>query len=422
MTDNVHYTKFTSSRVRQSRANKQSFDKPLDSGELDEAGKPKTITITYYTVSFDYEYPVFNPDGTPMIGPDGKQCIRIAPLMIEGCPVTCKGGVQSKKNPNGKKMDHQMSWYYDLTKPEDRAFCGRDVDTRSMLNQINRLGLFEAGGAELLAALEEGEAKMSCMERVHLAALKLVQGSAREHQSITGELNELTKLVSRPVTWKNAEDEKGAVIPGKNPIHYAKLLCSGTSKTLFTLPAADIRKSEILDWNPDPEVPSMLRGVTVSFIPVWRISNVTILTTGKASIHMELQSAVITNIEKQTIESTQAATSATLARDTSLMDNLQKQIASLKMQLLMKGASDKPKEPATDDDAPPSALKGSGSGGSAASIPVLPASIPSLPVATPTVPVAPMNKPVVAAPPPSLAAMMSGGPTLNRSTAFVTGE
>jgi hypothetical protein len=224
-----------------------------------------------------------------------------------------------------------MYWSYDTNNKDCKDFCGRDFDLKQMVQE-----LFAKNKLKDPASIAEAEKKLSCMEKVQLAACQLIMATSKEH-GLKGELWEIIRSVSRPITWKKAEDADGNPISGKQPQHYANLVCNGrgygATKTIFTLPSLDPKTAEVLDWDPNPDKPSVMRGVKVTMIPVWHVTHVTVLATGKASVHMELASAVVTNIEKLVIESTQGDTMAKLASDSGLVSKLQDQISQLKLQL-----------------------------------------------------------------------------------------
>jgi hypothetical protein len=118
----------------------------------------------------------------------------------------------------------------------------------------------------------------------------------------------------------------GALIEGRNPSIYLKLLKKGSGyfeeKTLFTQPGS----KDGIAW-------PVLQGVEVSFIPY--INFKTIYCGGKgASIQIKLLSAVITKPpQKRSTSNRQAATSDSLAKEKpDLVQSISDRIASLTME------------------------------------------------------------------------------------------
>lgn len=384
---NIAYTQFSTSGIRLTKADKHTFEKPVEGGELDAEGKPKMQTITYWSIPFEYATPLFDAEGNPVCSAAGEQLVSVGDLLIEGCPVTCNGGIRSDRK--GSKTVHSMAWPYDLNNVDVELFCGRKYDLKTAITN-----LFASKKLKDPVALAEEERKLSCMERVQMAALMLIMETSKEH-GLKGEMWQIMSNVSRPISWKKSEDSEGNVAADcKNPMHYVNLLFSeskyANTKTIFTMP-----DGTVLDWE-------LLRGVKVSLIPVYKIASVTVLSNGQASIKMQLVSAVVTSVEKQVIESTQGATMKALAGDTALVEKLRKQIEALQFELSsQKVSTATPTAPV--DDAPTTIAPlppSKPTGGSASSS--KPAEPPDETASTPT------PHPAMR----SLASMLGRGPTL----------
>jgi hypothetical protein len=323
---NIHYTTFDTTQVCKVKAEKNTFDQADPTLPPKADGTPGTKTITFFKIPFKYKVPTRDLEGRQLVGPDGRSLYTVDDLYIEGPEVECRGGIQTKNQ--GKGNIHQMMVSYDLTKPEYQSWCGRDVSVKEILSTINNSTPPEVIGEKVKP--------LSCLERVRVAAIQLVKACSEEC-GVKGSLYDIGIHTSRPVAWKESEDSDGNPIEGKRPAHYGVLICRGRGygavKSIFTIPTVNPKDAVPIEWDDDPKVPSQLRGVKIRYIPTWHLSHVSVLANGAVSIKMYLASAVVTAVEKFSLESTQGATMIALAKDTSLMEKLSGQMAALKAQM-----------------------------------------------------------------------------------------
>lgn len=237
-----------------------------------------TVRLTC-TPSEQKQIPNTGPDAK---GPDGKpqpspaQFYHLIPLMyntgteqqralndflLEGCEMDTSVGIQSKSGQNNK-VDHSIMCNFDITNPEHDRFI------RTM-NQIH------SGCAYILQAMK--------------GAVKLYNFNAQ--------MAEATGL-KHPV-YRPRDEVTGDPIQGRKPSMFLKLFSRGkppmVEQTLFTG----------LDGKPIPW--TLLRGVEMKFIPLIHVKRIYV-GGGKASIQMEVVSAIVTSIRARNTSTKQIGT------------------------------------------------------------------------------------------------------------------
>ena len=232
--------------------------------------KPPCPAQHYYQIGLAYNY-----------GPQERKIIK--DFLIEGCEVTAPYGLQSKQGQSGR-IEHALMVRFDPGNPEHNAF----IDS---MNAIH-------GGAAYILGQNRG-------------AVKLYNFSP-EMAVATG----LKNPVYRPF-----DDVTAQPIEGKSPSMFLKCFKRGFTgmeeKTLFTDP----------DCKPIPW--ELLSQSEVTFIPLIHVKHIYV-GGGKASIQMEMVSALVTKVRGRNTETMQTTTAERYkARNPQAADMVQGQIASL---------------------------------------------------------------------------------------------
>lgn len=276
--------------------------------------------MTEQQTEIDYSYENFIGSHVRTIKPKGKsfevekgkkQCYNEVPILynygtpeapiIDGCfielpPVTCKGGIVSKKEtkpsltpgePPYIKETHSMMIIFNL-QDQDNQVCLKKFDE------------FHMGAAEAFA----------------------------EHKGDCGMFNFDPKnpgdSFKCPVYYKQ-NPKTGKREEGQNPSMWVKLNHWKNNKTLFTaLPVGD-EKPEPIDW-------SLLYDVDIKFVPLVQAHHI-YAGSGKAVIQMKLVSAIILDIVKANTSSKQGTTMNKLKEKyAGLANQVASQLAQVRME------------------------------------------------------------------------------------------
>lgn len=191
---------------------------------------------------FYYQIPLMYNFGTPDV--------RILnEFLIEGCEMETKYGIQTKPNQQGTGLDHTIVCRFDVGNLEHNQFM-------STINSIH------GGCCHIIYAMR--------------GAVKIYDFNASSPGG----------LFKNPV-FRPRDEVTGEYIQGRAPSIYFKLFCRGQApyeeKTLFTAPDGKPTRWELL------------RHVEMKFIPLIRVKRL-YCGGGKASLQMEVASAVITKI------------------------------------------------------------------------------------------------------------------------------
>lgn len=208
---------------------------------------------------------------------------RLSEFLFEGCELETRYGLQSKAGASGR-VDYSIMCSFDNGNQEHQKCL-------EAFKQIHE-------GCATILALQKGGVKMH-----HFNAKSA----------------EATGLKS-PVYYTR-DDTTGEIIPGRPPRMYFKMFKRGKDhleeKTLFT----DIKGNQI-PWE-------LLDGVEMKFIPLLHIKRIFIVG-GKASIQMEMQSAIVTSIRARNTTTRQANTLTNLQKSRpELADMVADQIAKI---------------------------------------------------------------------------------------------
>lgn len=245
----------------------------------------------YYQIIFMYNY-----------GTDEVKFIN--EFLLEGCVMETSFGIQSKLNSG--RMEHSMMVRFDTNNEECNLF-------------INKLELLHQTIANNLA-LSKGVVK--CF-------------------NFNPQMAEATGL-KNPV-YRARDSLSGDIIQGRAPSMFLKLFNRGkppmNQQTLFT----DLRGNK-LPW-------SLLENAEIKFIPLIHIKRLYI-SGGKASIQMEVVSALVTSIIARGTTTKQLATAnRLLAANPQLEDTVSAQIAKItteRQSQLIEGTPNTPDAQKTD--------------------------------------------------------------------------
>jgi hypothetical protein len=225
---------------------------------------------TYYQIPFLYNY------GTA----ENK---RLTDFLLEGCELSTSFGVQSKPNQSGR-VEHSIMVSFDVNDDEQVRF----IET---INQVH------AGAAYILQQMK--------------GAVKLFNFNAQMAEA-TG----LKNPIYRP-----RDEVTGEILQGRKPSNYFKLFQRGkppmVEQTLFT------------DLNGKPIPWALLQGVEMKFIPLIHFKRIYV-GGGKASIQMEVVSAIVTSIRARNTATQQLSTIHRLQHTRpELVDTVAAQLAKL---------------------------------------------------------------------------------------------
>lgn len=214
-------------------------------------------------------------------GTDDKRALD--EFQFEGCEMTSKFGIQSKQGQSGR-MEHSIMVTYDTNQPEQNAF----------LDFISKVH----GGCAYILQSMKGAVGMYDFQANMASATGLKSPIYRPRDEITGE-----------------------PIQGRQPSSFWKLFSRGkppmVEQTLFTDP-----EGKPIPW-------SLLTGVELKFIPLIHLKRIYI-GGGKASIQMEVVSAIVTLARPRNTATRQTATLEQLKRNRpQLADQVAAQLAKL---------------------------------------------------------------------------------------------
>lgn len=257
-----------------------------------------TVTRLSCTTSEQKTIPGTGPQATP---PSPPQYYYQIPLMynfgtdenrhlkeffFEGCELNTQFGIQSKPGQSGR-IEHSV-------------MCRFDSNNQEHNNFIEAVGQIHAGCAYILSQMK--------------GSVKLYNFNASSPQ-----MAEATGL-KNPI-YRARDEVTGEVIQGRSPSMFLKLFSRGKppliEQTLFTG----------LDGKPIPW--ALMKGVEMKFIPLIHVKRIYV-GGGKASIQMEVISAVVTSIRARNTTSLQIGTIQRLqhARP-ELADSVAAQLAKL---------------------------------------------------------------------------------------------
>jgi hypothetical protein len=204
-------------------------------------------------------------------------------FMLEGPEMETSFGIQSKQSPSGR-MESSIMCKFDMSNSEQLAF-------------INTFDDIHKGFAGILSQIK--------------GAVKLY--------NFNQQMAEATGL-KNPI-YKSRDELTGEVIQGRPPSIFLKLFNRGkgamAEQTLFT--GIDGKN---ISWN-------LLQNVEMKFIPLLHIKRMYV-GGGKASIQIELVSAVVTSIHARNTTTRQLSTIHRIqCQRPELVDNVSAQIAKL---------------------------------------------------------------------------------------------
>ena len=204
-------------------------------------------------------------------------------FLFEGCEMETAFGIQSKPGQSGR-VEHSIMCRFDSANPEHNGF-------------IESVGQIHGGCAFILHQMK--------------GAVKLY--------NFNKDMAEATGL-KNPV-YRARDEVTGDVIPGRAPSMFLKLFSRGkppmVEQTLFTEP-----NGKIIPW-------ALLQGVEMKFVPLIHVKRIYV-GGGKASIQMEVVSAVVTSIRARNTASRQTNTMQRLTQARpELTDTVAAQLAKL---------------------------------------------------------------------------------------------
>lgn len=224
-------------------------------------------------------------------------------FLLEFPEVTSPRGIESKKNQSGR-MEHSIMIRFDPGNAEHSRLI-------QVLTQLHRDEAQVLGG-------KKGAVGLRTFDPNNPVATGMKELVYYPYDKMTGEL-----------------------IEGRAPSMYIKMFTRGEGamkeQTLFTAPPVDGEKPVVVPWE-------LLYSAELTFVPLMLVKRIYI-GGGKASIQMEMQSAIITGVRARNTASLQTATMERYAQSRpDLADAVSAQLAQLKMdrqdQLLMLPATD----------------------------------------------------------------------------------
>lgn len=232
---------------------------------------PPVAAQNYYQIPIMYNY--------------GTETSRLNDFLLEGPEIESSTGIQSKPAQSGNgRMEHSIPCRFDLGDAEQNRFI-------EVMNAVHR------ACSHILGTMK-GTVKM-----IHFNA------------------NAPDALFRNPV-YRPYDQSTGEILVGRSPSMFLKLFSRGKpgmeEQTLFTG----------VDGNPIPW--PLLQGVEMKFIPLIHIKR--IYVGSKATLQMEVQSAIVTSIRARNSASKQLATLQRLQQERpQLIDNVSAQVAKLSM-------------------------------------------------------------------------------------------
>lgn len=243
---------------------------PAEKKQIPGSGKDGSPAQYYHQIPLMYNY-----------GTDDKRLLD--DFLLEGCEMTSKGGIQSKQGQSGR-MEYSIMVSYDTN----------NVDQSQFLDCINKV---HGGAAYILGTMK---------------------GAVGMHEF---QVNLPTATGFKNPIYRPRDEMTGELIQGRQPSSFWKLFQRGKppmgEQTLFTDP----------DGKPIPW--SLLSGVELKFIPLIHIKRIYI-GGGKASLQMELISAVVTLARPRNTATRQVSTLNQLKENRpQLSDQVAAQLAKL---------------------------------------------------------------------------------------------
>jgi len=263
-------------------------------GAIEKKTSKKDQSAVYYqcTISYKYEKNVNN-----------KIVYVIDELFLEFPEITSNGGITKKENQNEPgKFDASIFATFDISKEDVNDFVKQgsllEPDERGVMGQIY---------FACLRAVYEGKSSVPSLAR------------QQREDVIEGQF-------TPPIYWHM--DSQG-IIKGKNPSKFFPLVNYGQPgtfqrrETLFTAPYKDKNGKPVkIDWN-------CLEGVVMNFIPNVHFKKLFI--GSKISLQMEIQSAVVTKLNKIGEQTAQDATiNELLDANPNLEEEMQASIFAIK--------------------------------------------------------------------------------------------
>jgi hypothetical protein len=269
----------------------------------------KEQEITYFDIPCLYQYDTEDDKG--------NKTVTVSAFRVEGSELSSSGGILY--NTKGDRETASIFTSFDLNNTETRRMvecrdsCNPPYDFKNP-EEFKRLGFFE---------------------QLYLAALTRIfeeRGQFGGNMATLRSLESMEGAVKSPIYWPR-DKKTSALVNGKNPTKYFPLTCYGKKntpfrkETVFTIPFIDpiTNKPQIVPWE-------TLVNVNMRFIPMWLIKKY-FVAGGAASIQMEIESAIITFVERATTGSAQTDHAATMAQDKVLSASLADQIALLTKQV-----------------------------------------------------------------------------------------
>jgi len=204
-------------------------------------------------------------------------------FLIEGCEMESKFGIQSKSGPSGR--------------PEHSVMCMFDMNTPDQANFIE------------------------CLSRIHNSCAFILQQfkGVVKMPHFNSQMAEATGLKS--AVYRVRDELSGEPIQGRSPSMFMKLFSRGkpptAEQTLFT----DLTETPV-PW-------TLLTGVEIKFVPLIHIKKI-FIGGGKASIQMEIVSAVVTSVVARNTKTRQTGTIDRLKGERpELVDKIAAQLAKL---------------------------------------------------------------------------------------------
>lgn len=204
-------------------------------------------------------------------------------FLIEACELETSVGIQSKPGQSGR-VEHSIMCKFDMNNPHHSRF-------------VETIGHIHSGAAYILSQMKGG--------------VKLYNFDPK--------MSEATGL-KNPV-YRARDQVTGEIVQGRSPSMFLKLFSRGqgvlAEQTLFTG----------LDGKPVPW--TLLQGVEMKFIPLIHVKRIYV-GGGKASVQMEVVSAVITSVRPRNTTTRQLQTIHNLnTSNPALADTVAAQLAKL---------------------------------------------------------------------------------------------
>ena len=233
---------------------------------------PPSAEQKYFVIPVMYKY-----------GPEGTKTDE---MLIEGPELRTESGIIGKTAPNSSRLEYSLMTRFDVNIPEQVQF-------------LETLKALHGGCAQILAAYK----------------------GAVKFYNFDPKMAEATGM--KPLIYQQRDEASGEIIAGRAPSIFLKLLNRGkpplVDQTLFT----DLEGNPI-DWK-------LLTNVEMKYIPLINVKR--IYVGQKASIQLELRSAIVTDIHARNTTSKQLDTIHELrAKDGELSNKVTSQLSKLLME------------------------------------------------------------------------------------------